>query len=468
MSDEYRRLPGVDRLLQAELLAPLLAQYPRPFVVDAARQVLDAAREAIGAGAAAPSLDDLASAVVSLVHSADEASLRPVVNATGVVVHTNLGRAPLSVEATAAMAQICGRYSNLELDLGTGERGSRHSHLESLLRTTTGGEAGIAVNNNAGAVLLCLTALAQGGEVIVSRGQAVEIGGGFRVPDVLRQSGATLVEVGTTNRTYLSDYEAAITPRTALLLHVHPSNFRVSGFTHSVTGPELAEFGRSRGIPVLDDVGSGALLDTSAFGLAREPTVQESVEAGATLVSFSGDKLLGGPQAGLIVGEAEAMAKVRRHPLARALRIDKASLAGLTATLRHYARGEVLTRVPVWQMIAARLLDLQRRVEGWRATAQSWGLAAEVVRTEATVGGGSLPGEILPSWALSVGPAPSGAVGPAAASVAELATRLRLGPTPVVGRVEHGRLLLDARTVLPGEDDALLAMLHLAAIGPEP
>ena len=459
----YRQLPSVDRLLQVEPLAELLRCTARPVVVDAARRALQAARAAIAAGAVAPSPEELAAEAAQTVRGLARLPLRSVVNATGVIIHTNLGRAPLSDDAVMAMSCVCRLYSNLEFDLETGERGSRHAHLEELLQTVTGAAAGLAVNNNAGGVLLCLAALAQGGEVIVSRGQAVEIGGGFRVPDVLRQSGATLVEVGTTNRTYLSDYEAAIGPRTALLLHVHPSNFRISGFTHSVSGPELAELGRSRGIPVLDDLGSGALLDTAVFGLAHEPQVQESVAAGATLVCFSADKLLGGPQAGLIVGERDAVRAVRQHPLARALRIDKASLAGLVATLGHYARGEAVSRVPVWQMIAAGRVELEARATAWAREAVALGLVARVVAAESTVGGGSLPGETLPTAALAISPGPDGFVSPFVRTVDELCARLRAGNPAVVGRVERGSLLLDPRTVLPDQDDLLLAALRVAA-----
>lgn len=460
-----RGLPSVDRLLGAAPVAALLAATPHSAVVAAARECLGEARAGTLAGAAVPSLEALAEQVVRKVEAGEIPPLRRVINATGVVIHTNLGRAPLSEAALALIAETAGGYSNLEFDLQSGERGSRHSHVAELLQQLTGAEDGIVVNNNASAVLLCLSALASGREVIVSRGQAVEIGGGFRIPDVLRQSGCALVEVGTTNRTYLADYEQAVTSQTALLLHVHPSNFRVSGFTSSVSGPELAELGRRIGVSVLDDVGSGALLDTSAFGLAREPTVQESVAAGCDLVCFSGDKLLGGPQAGLIVGKRSAVAVARRHPLARAVRIDKLSLAALVATLRHYARGEVVAKVPVWRMISAGVGDLGARAESWAAGAASWGLHATTVDAQSAIGGGSLPGETLPTVALAIGPREDGRIAPLAATVDDLAARLRGGKIPVVGRVERGMLLLDPRTVLPGEDAGLLAMLKAAAVG---
>ena len=459
----FRQLPSVDRLLQAREVADLLARTARPVVVGACRDALAAARARVGAGAAAPGLDELAADAAARVETAERLPLRSVINATGVVIHTNLGRAPLSDEAVAAMDEVARGYSNLEFDLDTGERGSRHTHLGPLLRQVTGAEDGFAVNNNAAALLLCLATLAVDRDVLVSRGQAVEIGGGFRIPDVLRQSGANLVEVGTTNRTYLRDYEAAITPNTALLLHVHSSNFRIVGFTHEVDGPELARLGESRGIAVLDDVGSGALLDTSEYGMSREPLVRESVAARATLVCFSGDKLLGGPQAGIIVGRADAVARARRHPLARAVRADKASIAGLAATLRHYARGEATEKVPVWRMIATPRSVLAARAESWRGQVAGLGLIARLIDGRSTVGGGSLPGETLPTVMLAIEPDESGAIGPRGLSVKDLSARLRAAARPVIGRIEGGALLLDPRTVRPADEEALLASLREAA-----
>jgi L-seryl-tRNA(Ser) seleniumtransferase len=454
----YRALPSVDRLLSAPELAD--ADLPRALLVEAAREALVAAREAIAAGQGAPAATDLASEVRRRVTERLAPSLRTVVNATGVILHTNLGRAPVSAETAAAMAAVAASYSNLEFDLASGERGSRHAHLRALLREVTGSEEGLAVNNNAGALLLALTALASGREVIVSRGQAVEIGGGFRIPDVMRQSRARLVEVGTTNRTYAEDYERAITPETALLLRVHASNFRLEGFVHSVSVAELVEVARARGVAVLDDVGSGALLDPGAFGLDRrgegEPLVQDSVKAGAAVVCFSGDKLLGGPQAGLLVGQAEAIERIRRHPLARALRIDKASLAGLEATLRHYQKGEATSAIPLWRMLAEPVETLERRAQSLVASIGS--PRVEAVATRATVGGGSLPQDTLSSSGLRV------AAGPTGQPVDALARRLREWPTAVVGRVEQDALILDLRTVNPA-DDAILASALRAVLG---
>jgi len=321
-----------------------------------------------------------------------------------------------------------------------------------LLRRLTGAEAGLVVNNNAGAVFLALSALAAGREVVISRGQLVEIGGGFRIPDVMRQSGARLVEVGTTNRTHLRDFEAAITPDTALLLRVHSSNFKQIGFVSEVSLAEMAALAHRHGIPVLDDLGSGSLLDTTRYGLAAEPTVQASLAAGADLVTFSGDKLLGGPQAGLIVGREALVAQLRHHPLARALRVDKSTLAALQATLLHYLAGEAEREIPVWRMIATPTHVLEARATAWAGRLREAGIPAAVVQTTSTVGGGSLPGEVLPTYALAL----------AHPAVERLAAALRRGRPPVVGRIADDRLLLDPRTVLPETDAALVEALIAA------
>src|SRR5438132_2243080 len=357
----YRSLPSVDRLLLDERVRAL-ANGGEPGIATAiVRQAIENARQAIAGGHEAPTEDQLIERVLGLAAAVFQPSLRPVINATGVIIHTNLGRAPLSDEAIAAMGAVSRGYSNLEFDLQAGERGSRYTHLESVLTRLTGAEAAIAVNNNASALLLTLSTFAHHHEVIISRGQAVEIGGGFRIPDVMGQSGARLVEVGTTNRTYLRDYESAITEQTAAIMRVHASNFRIVGFAVSPSIHELGSVAEKRGVLLIDDIGSGCLLDTTQFGLVPEPTVGESLAAGADLVLFSGDKLLGGPQAGVIVGKSELIAQLRRHPLARAVRMDKASIAGLTATLHHYLRGEALSKVPVWRMIATPRAEVERR-----------------------------------------------------------------------------------------------------------
>lgn len=444
-----RALPSVDRLIRAAR-ATLGDTVPQAVLREAARAELAHARRALQAGADAEiaTLDRLVQQVGAHLARVLTPSLRPLINATGVIIQTNLGRAPLSAAALAAMQAVGAGYANLEYDLERGERGSRNVHLEDLLTRLSGAEAALAVNNNAAAVYLALIALAAGREVIISRGQAVEIGGGFRIPDVLRQSGAILVEVGTTNRTYAQDYAAAISERTALLLRVHSSNFRLIGFVHEPELAELAAVGRSHAVPLLDDLGSGTLLPTAPYGLAPEPTVQESVAAGADLVTFSGDKLLGGPQAGLIVGRRALVERLRRHPLARALRVDKTTIAGLEATLQSYLRGQACSEIPVWRMIAAPLSELQTRAAALAATLQAAALPAEVVACRSAVGGGSLPGETLPSAGVAVAPGPVG--------VDHCAARLRLGAPAVVARIAEGRLIVDLRTVL-AEDDPILA-----------
>jgi len=434
-----RELPSVDRLLQD----PQLKALPRDLVVRAAREVLEEVRRATLNGGGAHGLEELPLRVARRVEQATQLRLQPVINATGVIIHTNLGRAPLSAAALKAATEAAQGYSNLEYDLEQGERGSRHALVTDLLRRLTGAEDALVTNNNAAAVLLILSALAQGRQAIISRGQLVEIGGGFRIPDVMRQSGVELVEVGTTNRTYAADYAAAITERTAVLLRVHASNFLQVGFVHQPTLAELVDVGQQHQRPVVDDLGSGSLLDTARFGLAREPLVQDSVSAGVDLVCFSGDKLLGGPQAGIIVGRASAVASLRKHPLMRAIRPDKLTLASLGATLVHYVRGEAEAEVPVWRMISAAPDELQRR-----AAAIANALGRDVAETQSAIGGGSLPGQTQPSWAVALPPA--------------MAHELRQGKLPVIGRIERDQLLLDLRGVLP-EQDALLESAVRAA-----
>ncbi len=454
---EFRRLPSVDRLLSDSRIRALEKASSRALVVEVVRQVLEESRLSVSRGEPAPSLAGLAAAVAGRVHGVMKPSLVPVINATGVIIHTNLGRAPLSREAQAAMEEASRGYCNLEFDLETGGRGHRDAHLSALLCRLTGAEDAMVVNSNAAAVLLVLTALCRRKEVVVSRGQAVEIGGGFRIPDVMRQSGARLVEVGTTNCTYVPDYEQAITPRTAALLRVHSSNFKVVGFAQEVDIGDLARLGRARGLPVRDDLGRGCRLDTPRFGLAPEPNVPDSVAAGTALAMFSGDKLLGGPQAGIIVGQAQLVARLRKHPLARAVRIDKSRLAGLAATLAHYLKGEAEQKVPVWRMIAMPREQLEGRARQW---ARQLGPLATVADGESVVGGGSLPGSTLPTTLVVIeGKAKAKGSGP----VQRLVRELRAGQPPVVARIEGNALLLDPRTVCP-EDDPVLIRALLAAL----
>ena len=448
---QFRNLPSVDSVLANQDVAVAVQSFDRDWVVDLVREELAAAREQIKQGGDSPDAGHVAMSVCQRIEDTMRAEPRHVINATGVVIHTNLGRAPLSRAAIDAATQAAQGYSNLELDVSTGRRGSRQAQLQTLLRQITGAEAALAVNNNASAMLLGLSALAAGKEVIVSRSEAVEIGGGFRVPDVLRQSGSVLVDVGTTNRTYVRDYDEAVTENTAAFLKVHASNFRVEGFTASVATADLVALGARQAIPVLHDVGSGSLLLTETYGMAHEPTPQESIKDGAGLVFFSGDKLLGGPQAGIVVGKKDLVDRLARHPLARAARIDKLSLASLTATLVHYLRGEAEQEIPVWRMISTPEQELKARAQGWQS---KLGARTTVEANRSAVGGGSLPGETLPTWVLSVDCQDN--------RPEEVMRRLRESDPPVIARIEDDRVLLDPRTVLPEEDGPLLDALGSA------
>jgi len=444
----FRALPAVDTLLTAPTGAALSARYGRTVTVEALRTVLDQARAALRSGASpATAADSLLDRAAVALYRQFAPSLRPVINATGIIIHTNLGRAPLSDAAQAALIGVAAGYSTLEYDLAAGQRGSRLTHPESALTALTGAEAALVVNNNAAAVLLMLSALAKDRDVLISRGQLIEIGGGFRIPDVLAQSGARLVEVGATNKTRLSDYERALTPATAAILHAHASNFKQIGFVEVTPLEELASLGQRRGVLLMDDLGSGALLDTAAYGLEHEPTVGESVAAGADLIAFSGDKLLGGPQAGIIVGKAALIETLKRHPLARAVRADKLTIGALVATLDHYRKGEALTHIPVWRMIATPLAEL-------RATAAQWAetVGGEVITGESMVGGGSLPGATLPTALLALTPPNADA----------LAAQLRAANPPVIARIADGRVLFDPRTVFPAQTDDLLRAVRSA------
>ena len=450
-SDQLRLLPSVEELLQSTTGKRLSEQYARPPTLATLRAILAQARAEIRTGAPCPSQEALLERAEQALQREQQPQLRPVINATGVIINTNLGRAPLSREAIAAVQRVASGYSNLEYELEAGERGSRQRHVESLLRELTGAEAALVTNNNAAAVLLALSTLAVGREVIISRGQLVEIGGGFRVPDVMRQSGCQLIEVGTTNRTRIGDYAAALNERTAMLLSVHPSNFVITGFTESTPLNALVELAHQHNLLVMDDLGSGCLLASERYGLAHEPTPQESIAAGADVVCFSGDKLLGGPQAGIIVGKQETLARIAKHPLMRAVRIDKMTLAALEATLRHYQRHEAQSHIPIWRMIAAPTEKLARRASSWAT--QLHNISARLQRGKSTVGGGSLPGETLPTMLLALD----------AASIPmpleALSQRLRLRPTPIITRILRDTLLLDPRTVLEEQDEELIEAL---------
>lgn len=457
INTQFRSLPSIEQLLQEPRLGGLAGAYSHSAVVSLARQQLDATRRSIRDGGTAPGVEQLAADILERAEQEWAPWPRPLVNATGVVIHTNLGRAPLSEDAIAAANAAAAGYSDLEFDVHAGARGSRQAHIGRLISEVTGAETGLAVNNNASAIMLGLSAVAPPGgptEVIVSRGEGVEIGGGFRIPDVLRQSGATLVEVGTTNRTYVRDYASAINENTAAILKVHPSNFRIMGFTHEAALDELVTLGRERGIPVLNDLGSGCLLDTAQYGLAPEPTVQQSVDAGIELSFFSGDKLIGGPQAGIVAGKAEWVERLARHPLARAVRIDKMGLAALSATLTSFLKEKAHEEVPVWRMISMSLDTISATAESWRKAIDS-----PSVRTRegnSTVGGGSLPGETLPTMLLAITPSDS----PDA-----FAQRLRAGSTPVVARIEDDEVVLDPRTVSENQSAIVIEAVQSALKG---
>jgi len=438
-----RDLPSVEGLLQNA--DHLIRAYGRSSTLDALRATLEEARKRfqLDPESGLPSQDIILTRAETHLRSWTAATLIPVINATGVILHTNLGRAPLSKATIAAMKEAAENYSTLEYNLEKGQRGSRMIHAEALLQKLTGGEAALIVNNNASAVLLVLSALAHKKRVVISRTQLVEIGGGFRIPDVMKQSGAKLIEVGTTNKVRLSDYRDALAEPTALVMRAHRSNFKIVGFTEEPALKEMVEAAHQAGVVVVDDLGSGALLDTAKYGLAHEPTVQESLAAGVDLVCFSGDKLLGGPQAGIILGSRELMDKIRKHPLARAVRADKICLAGVTATLLHYLKEEAEREIPIWKMMSLSPDQLKLRAEAWR---QALGQIC-VVPSQSTVGGGSLPEECIVTYALAL----------KIKSPDAFLKKLRACRPPVIARVEDDTILFDPRTVL--DDEVLLSNL---------
>ena len=451
-----RALPNTDDVLASPELASTLVESPRPVVLDAVRAAIDDARaRLLGGEEFSPDVAQIARDAAGRCALAARPSLRRVINATGIIVHTNLGRSVLSERAAAAVNQVASGYSTLEYDVAAGQRGSRHVHVESLLCRLTGAEAAMAVNNNAAAVMLGIAALARGKEAVVSRGQLVEIGGSFRIPDIMRESGATMVEVGTTNKTHLSDYERAMTPNTGLFLKVHSSNYRVVGFTEEVSLAELVELGAPNGIPVMEDQGSGVLFDLQPFGLPDEPTVAQSVAAGAAVVTASGDKLLGGPQAGLICGRHDVIARLKKHPMARALRLDKMTLAALEATLfACLDETRALAEIPTLRMLTTPVAHVRERAEALAARLrEALGESAEITCVDeiARAGGGSLPLAEIATVAV--------AITPSVTTVAALEEQLRTGAEPaIVARVKDGKLLLDPRTLLSAaEEDVVVA-----------
>jgi L-seryl-tRNA(Ser) seleniumtransferase len=464
IQDRLKQLPKVDRILEWPEIAALRAEYDRPELLNAIRTALEQARDDVKRGdfAVDGMVENMTSRIISELLQRSTPSLRPVVNGTGVVVHTNLGRSPLADEAEKAIHTVSAGYSNLEYDLVSGERGSRYVHVENLICELTGAESALVVNNNAAAVILALSSLAQGREVIVSRGELVEIGGSFRIPDVMRQSGARMVEVGTTNRTHIRDYLTAITDATALLLKIHTSNFAIVGFTADASVAEMASLGQSTGIPVMLDAGSGCLVDLSPYGIGGEPTVRQYLEAGADMVTFSGDKLLGGPQAGLIAGKRRYIEPLKRHPLLRALRMDKLNLAALEATLRLYRdERRALSSIPTLRMLTMSADELVKRAGSIsRKLRKTLPTSVTLVTHpgESSAGGGSFPLLQLPTTLIEVriaGLAPQ-----------QIEEALRLAAVPVIGRIHRARFLLDVRTILDRDIPVLSAMLALVAAAP--
>ncbi len=464
VSATLRQIPAVDELLSAPRAQDLLAQHPRWAVLEALREVLAERRRRLVHGDVVPEAagailgpEALWADVATLTVEKAGPSLRPVLNATGVVIHTNLGRAPLAPAAVQAVEAAARGYSNLEFDLDSGSRGSRQVHVERLLSTITGAEAALVVNNNAAAVLLAVNTLADGKDVVISRGELVEIGDSFRIPNVMVRAGGRLREVGTTNRTHLRDYAEAIGPETALLLKVHRSNFRLLGFTADVETTDLVALARERGLPTMEDLGSGALLDLSLLGLRREPLAADAIRAGVDLVTFSGDKLLGGPQAGVLVGRRDLLSRIRRNPLARAVRIDKLCLAGLEATLRLAREPERARReIPILRMLSLSADQIGARAEAAAAAlrAAQPDIVCSIEDGLSEVGGGALPLQPVPTRLLVLAPPPEGA--------AAFEARLRRGRPPVLVRIQADRILVDLRTVAEAEERALLHALQEA------
>jgi len=447
-----RHIPKVDELLAQPELLELQQELPAAAVREAVRQELETLRRDILAGCAdtIPETNMLCAAITRRARADALPSLRGVINGTGVVLHTNLGRACLSERAANAVYAVARGYSTLEYDVAGGCRGSRHSHIDELVARVTGAEAAMVVNNNAAAVLLILSALGKGGEVVVSRGELVEIGGSFRIPDIMVQCGCSLKEVGATNKTHLRDYENAIGENTRALMKVHTSNFKIMGFSQSVPLADLVALGHDRGLPVLEDLGSGSLVDLERFGIHDEPTVQQSVKAGVDIISFSGDKLLGGPQAGIIIGKKKYIEMLKKHPLARAVRVDKMTLAALRETLYCYTDEALAMRtIPTLSMLAADQEALRAKAALLRDTLAHRGVIAQVVPTQDQVGGGSVPTQLLDSWAV--------AIDPEKLTLDQLEEKLRLRELPIIGRINKNQYLLDARTLMERDFEYIAA-----------
>ncbi|MEN8614880.1 L-seryl-tRNA(Sec) selenium transferase [Dehalogenimonas sp. THU2] len=451
--NELRKLPAVEKVLSDPALTAAIERFSHPVVTEAVRAVVEELRQGVAAGGTVPAFEGIIDTVKTRLAEDWPGFLQPVINATGIILHTNLGRSPLSAEVVSTLAGILGGYYALELDLNTGERGVRAREMEKLLRLVTGAESALVVNNNAAAVLLVLSALAHGREVIVSRSELVQIGGGFRVPEVMAQSGAIMREVGTTNQTFARDFEQAVNDNTAMIMAVHRSNFALRGFTHDASLAELREVTNNFGLPLVYDLGSGALTDTAAYGMCHEPTVGEALEAGADIVCVSGDKLLGGPQCGIILGKKVWLDQLRKHPLLRAVRVDKYAAIALSATLLHYLKSDT-AGLPVYAMMQTSVESLEERGKAMAARLAASGIEAEVIDGESLAGGGSLPDETLPTKLVAMN---------VKGHIEDFCRRLRLGTPPVLGRVNEGRFVIDLRTVFPAQDGNL-AMAVIAAL----
>ena len=447
MIKKIRNLPSISKVLENPEIVELIDTYSLNNVTELVRSVVSDVRSAVLAGHLEPSLQLIVSNTKKLAEEKWDYSPVAVVNATGVLIHTNLGRSALSESAVKSMSVAAGDYTNLEYDLSQGKRGSRQNFVSKLINELTGAEASLVVNNNAAAMLLALAAISSNKEVIVSRSESVEIGGGFRIPDVLKLSNAKIVEIGTTNRTYAKDYENVVSDKTGAILIVHASNFKQTGFVHSPTITELINIGIKKGVPIIHDLGSGCFVDTTKFGLPSEPTPKESISKGVAIAMFSGDKLLGGPQCGIIAGKKEVIEKLSQHPLYRAIRIDKVNLAGLTATLLHYIRENHLEEIPVLKMISQTESGLRLRSLHLQ---QSVGKSLKVIKGFSTIGGGSMPEETLPTWLLAI---------PGKEKSKMIFDSLRESNPPIISRIENDMVLLDPRTILPKYDDVLISII---------
>ena len=452
LNNKFRKIPSVERILSDDQIVKITNDLSRSYVTKVIqKEILKLKSESIQNNLPfKKNIGEIIQIVKEQIKLETNFGPQNVINATGVILHTNLGRSTLSKEAINSMVAISNNYSSLEFDLSKGERGSRQKDLSSLLCNITNSEAALTVNNNAAALVLTLSTLAKGKEVIISRSESIEIGGGFRIPDILSSTGAALIEIGTTNRTYLKDYEKAINKNTAAIISVHASNFEITGFTHKPSLTEICSLAESYQIPLIHDLGSGCLVDTEPFGLVHEPTPEESIKNGASLVLFSADKLLGGPQAGIIVGKSNLLNEIAKNPMARAVRIDKFTTSSLQTTLNHYIKKEITKKIPIWIMISQKKSSILNRVKKWQSVCK---IQTQICETQSTIGGGSLPGQLIPSYSLSISETKS-------LTAQLISKKLRENSMPIISRIENQKVLLDARTVFPKQDKIIISALH--------